>query len=275
MRGVDNIYPFPDRRQVEPGTVELTVVIPVYNEVESIRRVAHEVARTFERHATPFELLFVDDGSNDGTHDALMSLGVDDARVRSLRHANRAGQSAALRTGVLHARAPLVAVLDGDGQNDPADLPQMIAKFQQLDEETHGSAGMMIGERIDRRDGWSKRIASRIANRVRRMVLRDGIRDSGCGIKVFRRSAFLELPSIDHMHRFLPALFLSAGYEVQAMPVHHRERISGESKYGIRDRMIAGIVDLIGIAWLTRRRGINVRPLAMSRDVDSDSGADT
>ena len=271
MRGVDNIYPFPDRRQIDPAVVELSIVVPVFNEVDNVRRVATEVIATFERLGSPFELLFVDDGSNDGTHDALERLIRQDPRVRALRHARRAGQSSALRTGVLHSRSSLVAVLDGDGQNDPADLPEMLSQFADLDNETEGNAGMLIGHRVDRRDRWSKRVASRLANRVRRWVLRDGTPDSGCGIKVFRRSRFLDLPAVDHMHRFLPALFRSAGYAIESMPVHHRERVAGDSKYGIRDRLLPGIVDLVGVAWLTRRRAVSVRPVPMLPDDDSDS----
>ena len=168
--------------------------------------------------------------------------------LRVERHDHNRGQSAAIRTGVGAARAPIVAVLDGDGQNDPADIPSLFAALLLSDTR------MTVGDRRTRRDRLSRRISSRLANTVRASILHDGIRDTGCGLKVFYREDFLELPAFDHMHRFLPALMRQRGRKVRSVPVNHRPRRHGCSKYGIRNRLWAGIVDLLGVMWLERRR---------------------
>ncbi|MDX1582858.1 MAG: glycosyltransferase family 2 protein, partial [Thermoanaerobaculia bacterium] len=232
----------------EPKLVpRLSVVIPVLNEERNVRPLCQEVREALESRLS-YEIIFVDDGSTDKTVAMIRSL-MKDGRVRLLRHSERRGQSAAIRTGVRAASGRWIATLDGDGQNDPRDLLEL----WQLVTATDVEVGLVNGIRETREDGHLKRVASRIANRVRGTVLSDGCPDSGCGIRVFARDAFLDLPSFDHMHRFLPALFRARGHEVLQVPVHHRPRRYGLSKYGIRDRLWVGIVDLIGVAWLGRR----------------------
>ena len=227
---------------------ELSVVIPVMNEAANVRPLAAEIASVLGGRI-PYELLFVDDGSTDGTAEVLAGLARDDAHVRVLAHTCNRGQSAAVRTGVKAARAAVIAVLDGDGQNDPKDIPALYGRL------VSGKAvSMVIGERRRRNDSWLRRLSSRIANAVRSRVLKDGVRDTGCGLKVFYREAFLELPAFDHMHRFLPALLQRNGGRVCSVPVNHRARRHGESKYGIHNRLWVGITDLFGVMWLQRRR---------------------
>jgi dolichol-phosphate mannosyltransferase len=176
--------------------------------------------------------------------------------VRLIRHAVRSGQSAAVATGVREARARWIATLDGDGQNDPADIPKLL-------DALHGAASprlrLVMGNRTTRRDTWFRRLSSRVANAVRGGLLEDGTPDTGCGIKVFDRSVFVDMPRFDHMHRFMPALFQREGYEVISVPVNHRERTRGKSKYGLHNRLWVGIVDLFGVKWLIRRASPRVR----------------
>ncbi len=195
------------------------------------------------------EIVYVDDGSDDGTAEALRAL-PPPLTVR--RHARSCGQSAAIVTGVRAARGEWIATLDGDGQNDPADIPGLLARAMS---EAGGEAGMVLvaGHRTQRRDSAIKRASSRVANRLRAALLGDGTPDTGCGLKVFRRALFLELPAFDHMHRFLPALVIRAGGRVVSVPVNHRPRLRGVSKYGTIDRALVGVVDLAGVAWLQRR----------------------
>jgi dolichol-phosphate mannosyltransferase len=225
-------------------TPEVSVVIPACNEAENIGPLLREVAAALG--ARPFEVIVVDDGSTDGTADAVLALracGIPQARL--LRHSFRAGQSAAVWSGVERARADWVATLDGDGQNDPADIPRLLAGC--------GGARLVMGNRVSRRDTWLRRLQSRVANGVRSRLLGDGTADTGCGIKVFHRATFLSLPRFDHMHRFLPALFQRAGAGVVSVPVGHRPRQRGVSKYGLFDRLWVGIVDIVGVMWLNRR----------------------
>jgi len=226
---------------------QLSVVIPVYNERGNLQPLIDEAERTLAGRMR-FEVVVVDDGSDDGTDGEAAALASNRAWLRVQTHHGNRGQSAAIRTGVLAARAPTVAVLDGDGQNDPADIPRLYATLQLSGDS------MAVGERRVRRDHWVRRMSSRIANNVRSMLLRDGIRDTGCGLKVFRRQDFLALPAFDHMHRFLPALVQYRGGRIRTVPVNHRPRRCGKSKYGIRNRLFAGIVDLFGVMWLTRRQ---------------------
>jgi dolichol-phosphate mannosyltransferase len=235
-----------------PGrpTPEVSVVIPVCNEEENVEPLAREIAAALDGRFL-HEIVFVDDGSTDGTAAAaLRTRAAGLPQLRLLRHGVRSGQSAAVATGVRAARAPLIATLDGDGQNDPADIPRLVATLR-------GAASdklrLVMGNRTSRRDTWIRRVSSRIANGVRSTLLRDGTPDTGCGIKVFDRSVFLDIPRFDHMHRFMPALFRREGYEVVSVPVNHRERTRGRSKYGLHDRLWVGIVDLVGLAWLLRR----------------------
>lgn len=222
---------------------EVSVVIPVCNEEENVAPLAREIVAALAGRSS--EIIFVDDGSTDGTVAALRALRGEIPQLRVLRHSFRSGQSAAVCTGVRHARAPWIATLDGDGQNDPADIPALLAE--------RGQAELVMGNRVQRRDTWLRHAQSRVANGVRGMLLGDGTPDTGCGIKVMHRETFMDLPRFDHMHRFLPALFLRAGKRVVSVPVKHRPRERGASKYGLFDRLWVGIVDIFGVMWLRRR----------------------
>lgn len=227
----------------------LSVVIPVCNEADNVAPLAREIQAALTAFQ-PGEILFVDDGSTDDTVaqlKAVRAAGIPELRV--IRHERRAGQSMAVCTGVRAARAEWVATLDGDGQNDPADIPKLI-DAQRRD----GELRLIIGNRTTRRDTWLRRLSSRVANGVRGRMLSDGTPDTGCGIKLFHRDTFLELPRFDHMHRFLPALFQRAGAKVVSVPVAHRPRTRGASKYGLHNRLWVGIVDLFGVMWLIRRK---------------------
>lgn len=198
-----------------------------------------------------YEILLVDDGSTDATVlEMQKARATHGRRVRVIRHDRNRGQSTAICTGVRAARGELIATLDGDGQNDPSDLPRLVQDLQARSSE---GVAMVIGERRVRRDSLVRRVSSRIANRVRDALLHDGVRDTGCGIKVFARDTFLKLPAFDHMHRFLPALVRAAGGGIVTVPVTHRPRRAGRSKYGIGNRLWVGIVDLFGVRWLLRR----------------------
>jgi dolichol-phosphate mannosyltransferase len=230
----------------------LSVVVPVRNEGPNIEALVAEIARALEAVGA-FEIVYVDDGSDDHTARELARARTAEPRLRVVRHARPGGQSAALRSGILSARAALVATLDGDGQNDPAELPRLLETFEATADEV--PLGLVGGDRsASRRDRWIKRQTSRIANAVRARVLGDRSLDTGCGLKVMRRDAYLLLPYFDHQHRFLPALFLREGFAVRAVPVGHRPRTKGRSKYGTLDRLAVGVVDLWGVGWLMRRR---------------------
>lgn len=235
--------------------MKLSVVIPVCNEAGNVGPLAREVQAALADHR-PFEVIFVDDGSTDGTVAAIHAArdgGIPE--IRLLEHAQRCGQSKAVCSGVQAARAEWIATLDGDGQNDPADIPKMLAAVA----GAGPSLKLVMGNRTTRKDTWLRRISSRVANRVRRGLLRDGTPDTGCGIKLMHRATFLKLPWFNHMHRFLPALFQRAGARVASVPVRHRRRTSGVSKYGLRNRLWVGIVDLFGVRWLILRNPPAVR----------------
>jgi dolichol-phosphate mannosyltransferase len=225
---------------------ELSVVVPVCNEAENVIPLAREVARALEGRR--FELLFVDDASTDATADEVRKARREIAQVRLLRHSFRGGQSAAIGTGVRQARADWIATLDGDCQNDPADIPKLVRAAEETPE-----VRLVVGNRTTRRDTRFRRLQSRIANGIRAALLGDATPDTGCGIKLMHRDTFLSLPQFDHMHRFLPALYQRAGARVMSVPVHHRPRAGGTSKYGMLDRLWVGIVDLVGVMWLKRR----------------------
>jgi dolichol-phosphate mannosyltransferase len=238
--------------------VDLTVVIPVHNEAGSIASLLDEL------YALPGELarcpvIVVDDASSDDTAAVLQDCLHEHALLRVLRHRQRYGQSAAIATGVRAANTLWIATLDGDGQNDPRDIPRL---YQAMDSASD-TVWLVNGNRKQRRDNWRKRLASRIANAVRARILGDAAPDSGCGLKVFSRATFLALPQFDHMHRFLPALVYRQGGEVMSIDVNHRARRSGKSKYGIRNRLGVGIMDLLGVRWLQHRK---LQPVATELD---------
>ena len=223
----------------------LSVVVPVRNEVANIAPLIAEIRRALD--GTAHEIVYVDDGSTDGTASALAAE-ASAAPLTIRRHRTGCGQSAAIITGVRAAAGTWIATLDGDGQNDPADIPALLARAQAAPALT-----LIAGHRTTRRDTRIKRASSRAANAIRARLLGDATPDTGCGLKVFRRADFLELPAFDHMHRFLPALFIRAGGAVVSVPVGHRPRVRGTSKYGTLDRLWVGVFDLVGVAWLQRR----------------------
>ena len=231
------------------NTPVLSVVVPVRNEAPNVAPLVAEIEAALA--AVPHEIVYVDDGSTDATGEALAALAAG-APLRWLRHRASCGQSAAVVTGVRAARGAWIATLDGDGQNDPADIPALLACAER--EEGRGPRPLLIaGHRTRRRDSAVKRLSSRFANRIRAGLLKDATPDTGCGLKLFRRASFLEIPHFDHMHRYLPALFIRAGGRVISVPVNHRPRERGRSNYGTLDRLRAGIFDLIGVFWLQRR----------------------
>ena len=237
--------------------MQFSIVIPVYNEAGNVAPLVAEISRAMEG-AGAFEIICVDDGSDDATGCELRGLRRNWPALRVLRHHRRNGQSGALLSGVRAARAPWIITLDGDGQNDPADIPLLIARLGRRDPLTRPC--MLIGYRTERCDNALRRWSSRIANAVRRRLLQDATPDTGYGLKLFPRDAFLSLPAFDHMHRFIPALMQRHGVAVESIPVRHRPRCRGTSKYGLHDRLWTGLVDLAGVMWLQRRR--LDRPLA-------------
>ena len=230
--------------------MQLSVVVPVFNEAGNLLPLLEEIHVALASHGD-FEVIIVDDGSTDDGPQRLATALAGRPRLRALRHARRAGQSAALRTGIEVARGDWVATLDGDGQNDPADLPRLLREARERDLSGHW---LLAGWRTRRRDSGLKRLSSRLANGLRRRLLRDATPDTGCGLKLLPRATFLALPWFDHMHRFLPALVLRAGGQVVSIPVSHRPRRQGRSKYGVHNRLWVGLVDLLGVFWLQRRR---------------------
>src|SRR5438874_8218056 len=229
--------------------MDLSIVIPVKNEADNITPLVDEISATLDG-LIEYEIIYVDDGSDDATASEISRLTGTSPQVRLLRHARNYGQSAAISTGVHAARGTWIATLDGDGQNDPTDLPAM---WHLARKAPRSSMLLITGYRQRRHDRWSKRIASRLANAVRARCLGDRTPETGCGLKLFPRSLFLDLPYFDHMHRFLPALVLREGGMVRSVPVNHRPRHKGISKYGVLDRLGVGIIDLLGVMWLQRR----------------------
>lgn len=240
--------PVPDGRDAPL----LSVVVPVRNEAANIRPLIEEITQALPH--VPHEIVYVDDGSTDETLEELRAMQRELPTLTVRRHVTSCGQSAAIVTGVRVASGVWIATLDGDGQNDPADIPRLFTQAQVEDDADPGvSPVLFAGHRTARRDTRVKRISSLVANRVRATLLGDATPDTGCGLKLFRRAAFMELPHFDHMHRFLPALFMRAGGRVRSVPVNHRPRLRGQSKYGTLDRLAVGLVDLAGVAWLQRR----------------------
>jgi dolichol-phosphate mannosyltransferase len=227
----------------------VSVVVPVKNEAGNIAPLIGEIAAAFG-NGPSFEIIYVNDGSSDGTEAELAQLMTSRPWLRQLKHATSCGQSAAVRTGVTYARAPIVVTLDGDGQNDPGFIPAMLRGL----EAGAPRIGLVAGQRKGRKDTGFKKLQSRIANGVRGAVLRDGTRDTGCGLKAFRRDVFLALPYFDGLHRFLPALVRREGYDIGYVDVVDRQRRAGTSNYGLWDRLWVGILDLAGVWWLIRRK---------------------
>lgn len=230
--------------------MDLSVVIPVKNEQDNVLPLLAEIHTALEGQFD-YEVIYINDGSTDRTPQVLAEARSTYPRLRILTHKVSCGQSTAVRTGVKAARAPWIATLDGDGQNDPADIPNLMAAIRAA--AAPDNLWLVAGWRKKRRDTWIKRISSKIANRVRSGLLKDATPDTGCGLKLFKREVFLDLPYFDHMHRYLPALVLRAGGQIQSVEVHHRHRERGVSKYGLHNRLWVGIVDLFGVSWLQRR----------------------
>jgi len=231
------------------ATPTVSIIVPVRHEAGNIAPLIAEIAGALAARR-PFEIVYVDDGSTDATAAELSAEIAQHPWLRQINHKVSCGQSAAIRTGVVAARAPIVVTLDGDGQNDPAFIPALIAALEQ----GAPRIALVAGQRVGRKDTPFKRFQSRVANRVRAAVLRDGSRDTGCGLKAFRREVFLALPYFDALHRFLPALVAREGYEIGYVDVVDRPRRAGVSNYGMWDRLWIGILDLAGVWWLIRRR---------------------
>ena len=228
----------------------VSVVVPVKNEQDNVEPLVREIAAALSGNTT-FEIVYVNDGSTDATETRLDALKTEFPMLRTIRHRASCGQSRAVTTGVAAARYEWIATLDGDGQNDPADIPALLAKL--ADPAQPPNLALLAGWRAKRNDTYVRRLSSKIANGVRSRMLKDNTPDTGCGLKVFARETFLALPNFDHMHRFLPALVMRNGGAVVSVPVNHRPRERGTSKYGVHNRLWVGIVDLFGVAWLQRR----------------------
>jgi dolichol-phosphate mannosyltransferase len=227
----------------------VSVVVPVRNEAGNIAPLVAEIAASLNGQWV-FEVVYIDDGSTDGTGAELDQLMKERPWLRRIHHKQSCGQSAAVRTGVTGARAAIVVTLDGDGQNDPAFIPALVRTLEQ----GAPRVGLVAGQRVGRKASGFKKFQSRIANLVRGAVLRDGTRDTGCGLKAFRRDIFLRLPYFDGLHRFLPALVRREGYAIGYVDVVDRPRAHGVSNYGMWDRLWVGILDLAGVWWLIRRK---------------------
>ncbi len=230
--------------------VSVTILIPVRNEAENIGSLIEGVAAACAPHVD-FEIVVVDDGSDDRSGAVVERMAQTCRYLRLLRHDRSAGQSAAIHSGVQAARGAICCTLDGDGQNPPEELPKLFLPLMAAGNE---AIGLVAGQRVGRQDTLSKKLASKFANGLRSWMLKDGTRDTGCGLKGYRRDAYLGLPYFDHMHRYLPALFARDGWQVMHVDVGHRARAAGKSKYTNLQRGLVGAVDLLGVSWLIRRR---------------------
>ena len=244
----------------DAAAVDVSIVVPVRNEAGNVAPLIAEIAAALDGRWR-YEIIYVNDGSTDATSERLAEIMKARKNLRQIRHPSSSGQSAAVRSGVRAARGAIVATLDGDGQNDPAFLPHLIAAIQNSD----GRVGLAAGQRVGRKDTGFKKMQSRIANGVRNAILRDGTRDTGCGLKAFRRDVFLIMPYFDGLHRFLPALVRREGYDIAYVDVIDRPRHSGVSNYGFFDRLWIGIMDLAGVWWLIRRK----KPTPVATEVTS------
>jgi dolichol-phosphate mannosyltransferase len=239
--------PIPNPAEVV-GEPRFAILIAVFNEADNVAAVTEEIRRVVAPLG-PFELIYVDDGSNDATADRLRALRATDRTMRVLRHDRRCGKTAALITGVMAARAPWIVTMDGDGQNSADDIPRLLAMAWASGEPSP----LVAGIRTRRRDPWSRRVATKVANGLRQALLHDQCPDTGCGLKAFRRDIFLRLPVFEGMHRFLPALFQTYGHPLVCCAVTHRARLAGRSKYTNFGRAVVGLSDTLGVIWLQRR----------------------
>ena len=230
--------------------MDISIVIPVYNEEESIGELINEITQALASKYK-HEIIVVDDGSVDKTVGVLSKIKQELPTLRIIKHLQNSGQSTAIRTGVQYAKSAWITTLDGDGQNDPADIPNL---YNELINNQDADPWLVVaGYRKKRKDTWLKRISSKYANGIRDKLLRDGTPDTGCGLKVFSRDSFLALPYFDHMHRYIPALFQRQGGKMVSIEVNHRHRMQGVSKYGFHNRLWVGIVDILGVRWLQNR----------------------
>lgn len=234
------------RSETATRDIHLSIVVPVYNEVENVLPLREEIRGVAESLGLEHEVIFVNDGSTDGTGEILKRIAASDPAVRVVRLRENSGQTAALLAGFRRARGRLIAMMDGDRQNDPRDLPRLLEEL-----DGHDAA---VGYRTGRADSWVRKLSSRIANSVRNVLSGDDIIDTGCTLKVFRKECLEAIPDFDGMHRFLPTLFRIAGYRVRQVPVSHRPRVAGDSKYGISNRLFRGLGDLMAVRWMKRRR---------------------
>lgn len=224
----------------------ISIVIPVYNEETNVEPLLQEITAVFFKETVPFEIIFVDDGSTDSTRARLQQLTTNNPTLKVVTHQKNYGQSIALCTGVRAASYPIVVTLDGDGQNDPNDIPYLLSFMKE-------KQTVVLGNRATRQDTLLRKISSFVGNWVRNALLKDNCPDTGCSLKIFPREAFMKLPQFNHMHRFLPILFQRAGYHTRNVSVNHRPRTQGVSKYKTMNRLWVGIYDLIGVCWLLRR----------------------
>ena len=245
-----------------PGSqTEFTIVVPMRNESANAEFLLSAIEDACAGRS--FEAVFIDDGSDDGTAETLENARKSMPWIRIVRHPVSAGQSAAIHSGVLAATSQVICTMDGDGQNPPSEVPRLVAPLLDGD----NPPGLVAGQRVKRRDTLSKRFASRFANGLRRWLLKDGTRDTGCGLKAFRRQDFLALPYFNHMHRYLPALFNAQGHRVEFVSVSHQERHAGDSKYTNLQRAVVGLVDLFGVMWLIRRKkGVSAKDIGWPDD---------
>lgn len=242
----------------------LSVIIPAKDEAENLPGLLDETRASL--HCYDYEILVVDDGSVDATWPLLTARAAADPRLRPIRHAYSAGQSTSIWHAAQLAKGGWLATLDGDGQNDPVDIPRLLDRAQQE------NVNLVAGHRQSRQDDWLKRLSSRVANRFRSVLLGDGTPDTGCGLKLIRRTAFVTLPYFDHMHRFLPALIRAQGGDCVSVPVNHRPRTAGKSHYGTNDRLWVGLVDIVGVLWLRRRSRLPV-PLEDAGPIERPAAA--
>src|SRR5471030_3303209 len=249
-----------DLSSSDATAVAVSIVVPVRNEAGNVSPLIAEIALALDGRWN-YEIIYVNDGSTDATAGRLAAIMKQRGNLRQIRHATSSGQSAAVRSGVRAARGSIVATLDGDGQNNPAFLPELISAI----EKGGAGVGLAAGQRVGRKDTGFKKIQSRIANGVRNAILRDGTRDTGCGLKAFRRDVFLSMPYFDGLHRFLPALIRREGFDIAYVDVTDRPRHSGVSNYGFFDRLWIGIMDLAGVWWLIRRK----KPTPVATEVTS------